>query len=968
MGFQCKYCKLLFSTSALYCEHSKVHSVYKKFTIPCCFCKRNLSSATSFESHVSRFHRDAREKPTVPPCQVKVPCPVTACCEAFDTRSAYMKHVSKHLESKEGEEKTSFKCCLGTCQTVFSDKRKHQLHMYRDHPAATFGGTSLAALPETSTEETFSETNAEGTSHAFDNLEGMDTIGEENVNNEETEEIDPFPEYVVKDEIAKFYLKLEGVHAIPTVVVQEISTEIKKMSEFSHYFLKKSLKEALSSYNVSEEITQAVVGTTFKSDPVFNVHHKNEDSSHMATHHLRKKFWHSRFPYVSPKEIYFGLNEAGKKRVAQYVPIRDTLTLLLKDPDLKEMVLKSFDKGEGDPSVLSDYTDGSAYKHHQTQHSDGKCIQIHLFQDAFAFNPFGPSTGDHKPIGFYYSVGNLPSEYRTKLDLIQLVYLVLEKDTQPTRQEVIDGEDVLKRALKPLLDELKDLKLNGIEINGEKIPVCLMFMIGDNLGQHTMGGYVRSFSAHYFCRFCPISKEEFNLIPYEVKPWRTPDEYDQFVEKASKLHKEQKAEAIAAAKKKALQKAREQAEKVTSRGSAPASKSLIKTILSKHAMKKVCGVNFKGVKYHPSPFNSELLNFHVASPAQVPCVGHDLFEGIFKYVTARVLNYFITVKKYFDLPCLNRRIKKFKCQGRDKHDPPKPLKSLDELCGNAVQNWNFIRLLPFIISDLIKDKQDPVWQLFLKLKEITEYVAAPKITFIQVAYLKTMIREFISTVKLLEKYFAKCFIPKLHGLAHIADLIAKVGPLLQLGTLRYETFHIQFKRYAHACRSFINITSTLANKYMCKYAFDHSTGLLCPDVIHLPGSILSLSKDSFSPEELSCLPANFSWNTVEFLSKVLVKGTSYEIGYYLVLDSSEASNLIVGRISHIMLDELNEVSFLLEEKEAVNSFNGYYKVEDMATPLYRYQRHKDLCDYYPLPIYQFLGASCLTLKHSVICM
>ena len=59
-------------------------------------------------------------------------------------------------------------------------------------------------------------------------------------------------------------------------------------------------------------------------------------------------------------------------------------------------------------SILSDYTDGSAYKKHRCQHEDGACFQLLLFQDAFEFMPFGPMAGAYKPIGFYYTLGNMP--------------------------------------------------------------------------------------------------------------------------------------------------------------------------------------------------------------------------------------------------------------------------------------------------------------------------------------------------------------------------------------------------------------------------------------------------------------------------------------------------------------------------------------------------------------------------------
>ncbi|KAJ1519244.1 hypothetical protein ONE63_011263 [Megalurothrips usitatus] len=190
-------------------------------------------------------------------------------------------------------------------------------------------------------------------------------------------------------------------------------------------------------------------------------------------------------------------------------------------------------------------------------------------------------------------------------------------------------------------------------------------------------------------------------------------------------------------------------------------------------------VSFRAVKYRRSPFNSGITRFHVSTPAMPPCIAHDLFEGILKNVLPRIMKYFILENEWFDLPTLNRRIRAFKCKGSDALDPPKPYKSLDSLSGNAVQNWNHLRLLPFIIGDLIEDPDDEVWQVLLNLKEIVEYTTAPKISMVQVAYLKHLIRSFIDSLKRLEGVFPKCLIPKVHFLCHYPDLIAVFGPLIR---------------------------------------------------------------------------------------------------------------------------------------------------------------------------------------------
>lgn len=47
-----------------------------------------------------------------------------------------------------------------------------------------------------------------------------------------------------------------------------------------------------------------------------------------------------------------------------------------------------------------------------------------------------------------------------------------------------------------------------------------------------------------------------------------------------------------------------------------------------------------------------------------------------------------------------------------------------KLSGQAIQNWNFLRLLPMIMCDKVKEPMDDVWQLTLQLKDIVEMISA----------------------------------------------------------------------------------------------------------------------------------------------------------------------------------------------------------------------------------------------------
>ncbi|KAF4517450.1 hypothetical protein B566_EDAN004488 [Ephemera danica] len=55
------------------------------------------------------------------------------------------------------------------------------------------------------------------------------------------------------------------------------------------------------------------------------------------------------------------------------------------------------------------------------------------------------------------------------------------------------------------------------------------------LGAHKIGCFLQSFWAEYFCRFCPIRREEFKNNPTKIKQFRTPTQYEKSAKKTLKL-------------------------------------------------------------------------------------------------------------------------------------------------------------------------------------------------------------------------------------------------------------------------------------------------------------------------------------------------------------------------------------------------------------------------------------------------
>lgn len=88
-----------------------------------------------------------------------------------------------------------------------------------------------------------------------------------------------------------------------------------------------------------------------------------------------------------------------------------------------------------------------------------------------------------------------------------------------------------KRFLKPILENLNQLQMNGLIINGNHLKFSFSTMVSDNLAAHLIGGFQLSFSNGYFCRRCYIKYADRNLpILMSQADNRTSIDHDKFVE------------------------------------------------------------------------------------------------------------------------------------------------------------------------------------------------------------------------------------------------------------------------------------------------------------------------------------------------------------------------------------------------------------------------------------------------------
>lgn len=108
-------------------------------------------------------------------------------------------------------------------------------------------------------------------------------------------------------------------------------------------------------------------------------------------------------------------------------------------------------------------------------------------------------------------------------------------------------------------------------------------------------------------------------------------------------------------------------------------------------------------------------------------------------------------------------------------------------------------------------------------------MCAPTVSESQVAYMKSLIEEYIETRHVL--FPMTKLRPKHHYLLHNADLTLQFGPLIRTWTMRFESKNSYFKRCIRASKNFKNITKSLTERHQLLQAYQSRGNIFSPEVI-----------------------------------------------------------------------------------------------------------------------------------------
>lgn len=562
--------------------------------------------------------------------------------------------------------------------------------------------------------------------------------------------------------------------------------------EFNHFL--SNLPADLISLGLTRDKYLKVIGMIKKTtEQSINVFHKQlkmngNDNPKTSVDYILNKFNEidtlpklknvlSKSPfYVEPKETAIGLKWKKSKTnmktnipnhqltndTFSYVSVKDTLKTVFSHEEFRNVYIEYNlnKKHKCTADIFQDFCCGSVYKSKEI-FEDRLTLQLQLATDDVELCcPLKSNTGKHKLNATYLQIKNMPPEYKSKLDGIYLVALC-------NSSKLKSNNFTYDHVAELIVNEIRDLEENGIQIGDHTVKATLINIACDNLGASTVFGFTECFVANYFCRHCECDKHECQrLVEEDKSKMRTVAKHQKHVERAENKH-------------------------------------------SKLDLKVTKGVK-RSCKF------DDLENFNVIENMPVD-VMHDVNEGVISYCLHDFFNIIID-KKIVSAAEIQRRVRDFIYSPVHAKNKPSLINfDKSSLNQNASQMYCLAVNLPFILFDL-KEKVQEYWMPVETLLKCMQIIFSPVITEADRKSLKIHIKHHLQSVI---SVFKRTLTPKHHFLLHYPESIQKLGPPIHLWTMRFEAKHKIFTEIAKVRKNFKNITKTLAVEHqerMCGFS------------------------------------------------------------------------------------------------------------------------------------------------------
>lgn len=716
---------------------------------------------------------------------------------------------------------------------------------------------------------------------------------------------------------AEFALKLETVHKIPKVAIDNII-------QHTSHLLSHHVSEAVNNIKTHLEPKMSHEDLSFMNSFVKGIKLTNVESEYS-----RRKYYSNHCSLVEPQEVLLGTelrNIKGHmtdvKRYGYCIPLQKALQALLNLPEVLTAVSTSH---YSESSMMKDICDGMYIRTHPLFLKDPNALAIVLNHDDMEIvNPLGSRIKKNKLSMFYFYLANIQPQFRSKLVAIQLVAIARSRDLRKY------GVDKL---LEDFVTTVNELQCRGIKFKigtSERLVYGTLVMAPcDTLAAQWIGGFKEGVGfAVKPCRTCEVTQTEAKRTFFPE--WN---------ERNLETHMERLENLESVSKK------------------------------SKTYWSKMWGINARSALCNIEGFP---LN---------KCLVHDpmhiLSEGIIPYEAALMLYEFIYVKKYVTLTYMNNQIDIFPYSYLDKSNKPEHIEQKDILGKKLKQTSASIMtlcyIMPFLIGDKVKE-DDEMWKNFVRLVQITILATSPYADLDTVGQIDQLGSSH--HYKFQEIYPTETIKPKFHYCLHFGNQIKQFGPGRNQWCLRFEGKHGFFKQ--KKWHNFKNIPKSMAEfhqKYMCYrmltcssvFENDKDNFLYSGDTVK-DGSVIDIEKDLSGLKE-QCFTLflkhhlTIAYPLAGYTSPaVSIHGHTYKPGIAMQLNCVEGvptfgllhQNLIYDSMKFFIFENLVTLGFDRHFNAYVLKTTGNYVVESFL----------DIENKWPLSVYYVKREMYVTNRYS----
>jgi len=448
--------------SKLLSHVSVCHSAEPNFSYPCVIedgerkCCKVFHTVAGLKTHVYREHRNLL-------CSLpsstqhtwlsgtRICCPV--CSVVVNTLSDLSGHYRVHFSSGQ-----KVVCVMSGCTDEFDVYSSYTSHMSRCHKNQAVINVSYLQ---------------------------RDDVCEDNTNCSDSEcsSSDDSEENVYTRHIALFLLKLQESCMLPCSTIQTIVDGMKEIVTLANKSTLEKVNNVCTSNNICPDIHKHLIAAA--SDNVFD-----NAFSELETDWKRKQYYKENCHFVEPQTIRYNPENPLVTDSFQYISLLDSLRVLLQNKDILSQILAPV---ESKPHIVSSFSDGVIYQQHPIYQAHPKALQLVLYADEFdVVNPLGVHASVHKILAFYFTIANISRHLQSKKDVIQLLALCNSSDVK---------SHGLKAVADIIFDDIQVLEQQGIEVpdSKEQLYGSVVYIVGDNLNSHMIGGFNGSFGPKVVC-------------------------------------------------------------------------------------------------------------------------------------------------------------------------------------------------------------------------------------------------------------------------------------------------------------------------------------------------------------------------------------------------------------------------------------------------------------------------------------